>query len=91
VSRRGSIADAEHGLVPTSKEAHCGPERFNSSPRSPASVATRGLNGWTGQVWELIPGEDFRAKVGTFKQMAQTQARKSGGRVQTATEECQRE
>jgi hypothetical protein len=42
---------------------------------------------WTewldGQVWELIPGEDFRAKVGTFKQMAQTQARKRGGRVQT--------
>jgi hypothetical protein len=36
-----------------------------------------------GRVWELVPGEDFTAKVNTFKQMAQTQARRRGGRTHT--------
>ena len=36
-----------------------------------------------GRVWELVPGEDFQAKVTTLKANAQIQAKKRSGRVRT--------
>jgi len=36
-----------------------------------------------GSVWELIPGEDFKGNVRTFRSVALGQAKKRGGKVQT--------
>jgi hypothetical protein len=37
-----------------------------------------------GQVWELIPGEDFQGKPATFRSVAIGQAKKRGGKVRTS-------
>jgi hypothetical protein len=51
---------------------------------APRGMSRYDWSSWLdGRVWELIPSEDFAAKVSTFKQMAQTQARKRGGRIRT--------
>jgi hypothetical protein len=36
-----------------------------------------------GNVWELVRGEDFQAKLTTFRANAQGQAKKRGGRVRS--------
>jgi hypothetical protein len=38
-----------------------------------------------GSVWELVRGDDFHAKMTTFRSNAQIQAKRRGGRVRTKT------
>lgn len=57
-------------------------DRFPSMPGRTQHPWSEYLDG---RVWELTPGEDFTAKVPTFKASAQAQAKKRGGRVRTRT------
>jgi hypothetical protein len=70
-------------IVSLRKEARKMARQLEAFPERP-STARYPWDQWLdGHPWELIRGEDFQAKPGTFRTNAQTQAKKRGGRVRS--------
>ena len=53
------------------------------SRRHPARTCIRGTSRLDGDVWELVPGKDFKGKPATFRASAVAQAARRNGKVRT--------
>lgn len=57
--------------------------RVDTFPELPSQSRYPWQEWMDGSVWELIPGEDFKGNVRTFRSIALGQAKKRGGKVRT--------
>ena len=60
-------------------------QRLDSFPTSNGASRYPWSEWLDGNPWELRPGDDFAARMSTFRAMAKRQAERRGGRIRTKT------